>query len=80
MKMKRFEFSSEEAAKSVEVGDFLYTTSAEFDFCALSGNFEKTSTSCDFEVEEIIEERITPKDPLKSWNGGDYYYHTWIVR
>lgn len=77
---KRFEFSSEYAANSVAKGDFLYTTSAEFDYCAWSGRFRKTSTLKEFEVEEIIEERILPRDLSQCRNGGDYYYYTWIVR
>ena len=79
MVRKIFEFSSEDAAESVKVGNRLYTTSAEFDFCALRGRFVKTSILREFEVEEIIEKRITPKDPSQSRDGGDYFYYSWRV-
>ena len=74
-----FEFSKEVFADEVEVGDTLYDTSAEFNFCAIRGSFCNTSVVKPFIAKEIKSERIIADNPSNSRNGGDYYFYTYEV-
>lgn len=76
---KTFYFEKQSIANDIQVGDRLYTTSAEFDYCAGSGIFAKTSCKKEFFVKELVSERIVPNDPSQSTDGGDYYYYVFVV-
>lgn len=76
---KLFHFESQHIADSVQIGDILTETSAEFEYSA-DGRFVRTNkVSKFFNVKRREDLYIVPSDPTKSRNGGDYYYYAYEV-
>ena len=60
------------------IGEPVEFTSADFDFCAVCGNFTRTNRSKVVRVSDPIAE--TPsEDPALSRDGGSYAFHTRVV-